>query len=109
MLSSLPLILLSAALNAFGKEATYRAAPMAMLIPAVGPNRAIWLTAIWFGLGHYYDGIPSGVVGLLQTGLLALLLGKMMVDTRGMGWPWFLHVVLDTVIFSSILLASAVG
>jgi membrane protease YdiL (CAAX protease family) len=100
----LPLILLSAAMNAFGEEMMYRAAPMSMLIQAVGPNHAIWLTAIWFGLGHYYGGIPSGLMGLVFTGGLALLLGKMMVDTRGMGWPWILHMVLDTVIYTFIAL-----
>lgn len=100
----LPLILLSAGMNAFGEEMMYRAAPMSMLIRAVGPNHAIWLTAIWFGLGHYYGGIPSGPMGLVFTGGLALLLGKMMVDTRGMGWPWILHVVLDTVIYTFIAL-----
>jgi hypothetical protein len=28
----------------------------------------------------------------------------MMVDTRGMGWPWILHVVLDTVIYTFIVM-----
>jgi len=35
----------------------------------------------------------------VQTGLLGLLLGKAMLDTRGMGWPWIIHVVLDTIIY----------
>jgi membrane protease YdiL (CAAX protease family) len=95
----LPLILLSAALNAFVEEATYRAAPLATLLPAVGGKHALWLTALWFGLGHYYGGIPAGPIGLVQTGLLALLLGKAMLDTRGMGWSWIIHVALDTVIY----------
>ena len=95
----LPLILLSAALNAFGEEAKYRAAPLATLLPAVGPRHAIWLTSLWFGLGHYYGGFPSGPVGLVYSGLLALLLGKAMLDTRGMGWSWTIHVVIDTIIY----------
>lgn len=95
----LPLILLCAALNAFGEEAIYRAAPLATLLPAVGKSHALWLTSLWFGLGHYYGGIPSGPVGLIQTGLLALLLGRAMLDTRGMGWSWIIHVMLDTVIY----------
>lgn len=98
----LPLVLLSAALNAFGEEAMYRAAPLATLLPAVGPKHALWMTAIWFGLGHYYGGIPSGPFGFVQSGLLGLLLGKAMLDTRGMGWPWIIHVSLDIVIYSFI-------
>ena len=99
ILSLLPLILASAALNAISEEVTYRAAPLATLVPVVGPVHAIWLTSLWFGFGHYYGGIPSGPVGLIQTGLLALLLGKAMLDTRGLGWSWIIHVVLDTVIY----------
>lgn len=99
VLSLLPLILTSAALNAISEEVTYRAAPLATLLPAVGPAHAVWLTSLWFGFGHYYGGIPSGPVGLIQTGLLALLLGKAMLDTRGLGWSWIIHVVLDTVIY----------
>jgi membrane protease YdiL (CAAX protease family) len=95
----LPLILLSATLNAFGEEGMYRAGPLSALLRAVGPRHALWLAAIWFGLGHYYGGTPSGVFGFVQTGLLGLLLGKAMLDTRGMGWPWIIHVVLDTIIY----------
>jgi len=106
ILSLLPLILGSAALNAISEEVTYRAAPLATLVPAVGPAHAVWLTSLWFGFGHYYGGIPSGPVGLIQTGLLALLLGKAMLDTRGLGWSWIIHVVLDTVIYFFIATTS---
>lgn len=98
----LPLILLSALLNAFGEEASFRAAPLATLLPAVGEKHAIWLTVVWFGLGHYYGGIPSGLVGAVGVGLLALLLGKAMLDTRGMGWSFLIHVAIDTVIYLAI-------
>lgn len=96
----LPLILASAALNAFAEEGMYRAAPLAMLLPVVGGRQAIWMTALWFGLGHFYGGVPSGVAGLIGPGLLAVLLGKAMLDTRGMGWSWIIHVAIDTVIYA---------
>lgn len=95
----IPLILISAALNAFAEEGMYRAAPLGTLLPVIGPRHALWLTSLWFGLGHYYGGIPSGPMGLVQTGLLAMLLGRAMLDTRGMGWSWIIHMVLDTVIY----------
>jgi hypothetical protein len=68
------------------------------VLPLIGAH-ALWLTSLWFGLGHYYGGIPSGVVGLVYTGLLALLLGKAMLDTRGLGWSWIIHMAIDTVIY----------
>lgn len=98
----MPLVLVSAVLNAFAEEGMYRAAPLALLLPAVGSRHAVWLTAVWFGLGHYYGGIPSGPFGFVQSGLLGLLLGKAMIDTRGMGWPMIIHIVLDTIIFTFI-------
>ena len=102
VLPLLPLILLSAMLNAFGEEAMYRAAPLATIVSPVGAGQALWMTSVWFGLGHYYGGIPSGPIGFIQSGLLGLLLGKAMLDTRGMAWSWIIHVVLDTVIYTTI-------
>lgn len=100
----LPVILASAGLNAFAEEGMYRAAPLAMLSPVVGGRHAIWMTALWFGLGHFYGGTPSGFMGLIGPGLLAVLLGKAMLDTRGMGWSWIIHVAMDTVIFAAMAL-----
>lgn len=94
-----PLILVGAALNAFAEEGMYRAGPLATLLTAVGPRHALWLTAVFFGLGHYYGGFPSGPAGMVQSGLLAVLMGKAMLDTRGMGWAWIIHVAIDTVIY----------
>jgi hypothetical protein len=36
-----------------------------------------------------------------MTGFLAFLLGKSMLETRGLTWPWFIHFLPDTVIFFS--------
>ena len=83
----------------------YRAAPLSGLHPVVGAGQAISMTSIWFGLGHYYGGIPSGFMGLIYSGSVALLMGKAMLDTRGLGWPWFIHTVLDTVIYLFIAMA----
>jgi membrane protease YdiL (CAAX protease family) len=102
----MPLILLSAAMNAFGEEVTFRAATLGMLLPAIGPRHALWMTSLWFGLGHYYGGFPSGPAGLVQSGLLALLMGKAMLDTRGLGWPWIIHVAIDTAIYCFIALTT---
>ncbi len=36
-----------------------------------------------------------------MTGFLAWILGKSMLETRGLLWPWFIHFVPDVVIFAS--------
>ncbi len=45
-------------------------------------------------------------MGLVGPGLLALLLGKAMLDTRGMGWAWIIHVAMDTVIYTAMAIGS---
>ncbi len=102
----LPLALLAALLNSFCEEMLYRAAPFAGLVPVIGSGQALWLMALWFGLGHYYGGIPSGVMGLVFAGALGLLFGKAMLDTQGIVWPWFLHFLADAVIFIFLALAA---
>jgi membrane protease YdiL (CAAX protease family) len=79
----LPIARLAAALNAFAEEVLYRAGPLGPLARLVGPKAGIWILAVWFGLGHVYGGIPSGVTGFVMAGLLGLLFGKAMIDTHG--------------------------
>jgi membrane protease YdiL (CAAX protease family) len=101
----LPLVIACAAFNAIGEEVVYRSGPLATLVDVVGPGQAILLTSAWFGLAHYFDSVPEGAVGVIQSGILALLLGSAMVTTRGLGWPWIIHVALDVVVFASIAMA----
>jgi membrane protease YdiL (CAAX protease family) len=102
----LPIVLLSAAANAFGEEFIYRAAPLAQLWSVVGNTQAVWLTAVWFGLGHYYGGIPSGGIGVLLAGAIALLYGKAMAETRGIALPTIMHFLTDAAIYLFLALGS---
>lgn len=102
----LPIAWAAAALNALGEEVLYRAAPLGPLASAVSARAAIVILAVWFGLGHWYGGIPSGAMGLVLAGSLALLFGKAMIDTRGLGWPWALHFSTDITIFTFIALGA---
>lgn len=97
---------LAALLNAFWEETAFRAAPLSMLQRAVGPGFGVLILALWFGLGHFYGGIPSGPMGLIATGAVAVLLGRAMIETRGLGWPLALHFAIDFVIFTLIALGS---
>ena len=102
----LPLVIGCAAFNALGEEVVYRSGPLAALVGVVGPRQAVLLTSAWFGLAHYFGSVPEGADGVLQSGVLALLLGGAMVATRGLGWPLLIHFAVDLVVFASIAVLS---
>ena len=62
--------------------------------------------SLFFGLGHFYGGVPSGPMGLIATGAVALLFGRAMIETRGLAWPVALHFAIDVVIFTFPAIAS---
>lgn len=102
----LPAILLFALINAFGEEVIYRAAPLSQLWQVVGERQAVWLTAVWFGLGHYYGGELGGAVYALMAGGVALLYGKAMVETRGIVLPTVMHMLTDVAIYLFLALGA---
>jgi len=101
----LPAILLAAMLNAFNEEMTYKASFLSVLEDVVGRQHALWLMAAYFGIGHFY-GIPYGVIGVLMAGFLGWFLGKSMLETRGLGWAWFIHFWQDVLIFAFLAIGS---
>jgi len=101
----LPAILIAALLNAFNEELTYKASFLSVLEDTVGRQHALWLMAAYFGIGHFY-GIPYGVIGVLMAGFLGWFLGKSMLETRGMGWAWFIHFWQDVLIFAFLAIGS---
>ena len=100
------MILACAAFNAFGEEVIYRSGPLATLVGVVGSTQALLLTSLWFGLAHYFGSMPEGPAGVVASGGLALLLGRVMLATRGLAWPWLMHFAIDTAVFVSIALAT---
>lgn len=101
----LPVVLLSAVANAFYEEVSYKASYLSVLEPVVGKTQALWLMAVFFGVWHFY-GIPYGVTGVLLATFLGWLLGKSMLETRGMFWAWFIHFLQDVLIFSFLAIGS---
>lgn len=101
----LPAILLAAATNAFHEEMSYKASFLSLLEQPVGRVHSLWLMAVYFGVAHYY-GVPYGVVGVLMAGFLGWLLGKSMLETRGLWWAWFIHFLQDVIIFIFLAIGS---
>jgi membrane protease YdiL (CAAX protease family) len=99
ILHFLPWILLIAALNAANEEFQFRSVLLAHLRNVVSPPEAVLLTAVLFGLGHYY-GQPSGPIGVLMAGFAGWIWARSMIETRGFAWAFFIHMVQDIVIFS---------
>jgi hypothetical protein len=105
ILPLLPAILLFATLNAFNEELTYRASLLAGLEPVIGPQQALWNTAVFFGLAHYF-GVPYGVVGVIMATFLGWMMGKAMLETCGFFWAWFIHFWQDVLIFTFMAMGS---
>lgn len=101
----LPVILLAAATNAFYEEVSYKASFLSVLEEPVGRVHSLWLMAAYFGLAHYY-GVPYGIIGVLMAGFLGWLLGKSMLETRGLWWAWFIHFLQDVMIFIFLAIGS---
>lgn len=103
ILHFLPWIFLVAALNAANEEFQFRCVPLAHLRSILPAGEAVALTAIFFGIGHYY-GQPSGPVGVVMAAFAGWIWGKSMIETRGAGWAFTIHMVQDIVIFCFLVL-----
>jgi membrane protease YdiL (CAAX protease family) len=101
----IPVAVIVAAMNGFNEEFTLRAAPLGELEPSLGKQSSLLTTAVYFGLGHYY-GVPNGVIGVLLSAFLGWLLGKSMLETKGIFVAWLVHFLTDIPIF---LFAIVVG
>ena len=102
--SLVPVAIIFAALNAFAEEVYFRASLLSTLRGVIGNNQALLLNMVFFGLAHVLYGSPPGILGFVLTGFLAFLLGKSMLETKGIFWAWFIHFVPDTLIFISYAL-----
>ncbi len=94
-----PWSLAVATLNAASEEFQFRSVLLAHLRGLFRPAEMILLTAVYFGLGHYY-GQPSGPLGVLMAGFAGWIWARSMIETRGGVWAFFIHMVQDVVIFT---------
>ena len=94
-----PWSLAVATLNAASEEFQFRSVLLAHLRGVFRPAETVLLTAVFFGLGHYY-GQPSGPLGVLMAGFAGWIWARSMIDTRGGLWAFLIHMVQDIVIFT---------
>jgi membrane protease YdiL (CAAX protease family) len=106
ILRFLPWILLVAALNAASEEFQFRSVLLAHLRNLAPSAEGVLLTAVFFGLGHYY-GQPSGPLGVVMAGIAGWFWARSMIETRGFFWAFFIHLVQDVVILSFLAVATA--
>jgi len=95
-----PFVFLFAATNAFSEEVQFRASLLGDLNGPLGEGNAIWITAVFFGFAHYFGGAPSGIPGVLITGMLGALFAWGMLGSRGIVVPWFIHFCQNAVIYA---------
>jgi membrane protease YdiL (CAAX protease family) len=99
-----PAAVLFAAVNAFTEEAYFRCSILSTLHDVIGRAHTLGITVVFFGLAHWLYGAPSGPAGFAMTGFLAWIMGRSMLETRGIAWPWIIHFAPDVVIFVSYAL-----
>jgi hypothetical protein len=104
VLPFVPIAAVIAVMNGFNEEFTLRAAPLSELVAAVGKDQALFMTTVFFGLGHFY-GVPPNLVGVALAGFLGWFLGKSILETRGVLWAWFIHFVQDVFVFTFLAMA----
>lgn len=102
----LPWALGTAALNAASEEFQFRCIPLAQLRGVLPVSEVLWLTSIFFGIGHYF-GQPSGPSGAIMATIAGWFWAKSIVETRGVAWAFIMHMVQDVVIFYFLVLATA--
>lgn len=101
-----PFVLLFAASNAFSEEVFARYHLAAHLDGHLPPGRIAALSALVFGLPHWF-GTPGGPVGAGMAAFLGWLLCKAVLETRGMAYAWAIHALQDVAIFSVLFAAAA--
>ena len=104
-------LVVSWTLAAFGEEMVYRGYLMNRVADLFNRTRSAWIISLvavhfGFGLAHLYQG----VTGVIDEGLMGLLLGLMYLGTgRNLALPIVAHGVQDSIDFILIFLGKYPG
>ena len=101
--SFVPIILIVSLANSFSEEIIYRFAANGNLMNSTPKLNILILSAILFGLPHYF-GYPNGITGVIMAGVLGYILSKITYETQGIGVAWTIHFIQDVIIFTALLM-----
>lgn len=96
-------IVLFSLTNSFAEEMIFRVGINGPLTNLLSPNKIFLISAVIFGVVHF-QGMPSGIIGIILAGLLGYVLSKSIQETNGIFWAWIIHFLQDVIIISSLFL-----
>jgi len=94
----LPLVLLFSFTNAWTEEILSRFVIVGGLSGKLPPMSICWISAVMFGLPHFFSG---GLLSVMVSGLLGWLLAKSVIETQSLGWALLIHFLLDIIVFGA--------
>jgi len=101
--SFIPLILLFSFTNSLAEELIFRFGIIGGLFNDYPKLTILIISAIFFGLPHYF-GWPNGFVGVIMSGMLGYILCKATLETKGLSIAWTIHFIQDIIIFSGLFM-----
>ena len=101
--SFIPLVLLFSLTNSLTEELIFRFGIVGGLFNHYPKLTILIISAILFGLPHYF-GFPNGFIGVLMSGLLGYILCKATIETKGLSIAWTIHFVQDIIIFTALMM-----
>lgn len=104
----LPLVILFSFTNSLAEELIFRFGVLGGLFEHYPKRIVLIISAILFGLPHYF-GWPSGFIGVLLSGTLGYVLAKATLETKGLSVAWVIHFVQDVIIFTALFMMNGVG
>lgn len=90
-------VLIFSAINALIEEMTFRLIPLGFR--GVPTDHAIWISAVAFGIPHYF-GFPSRFAGVGLATFLGWFLAQLTTQSGGIGGAFLIHWAQDIVILS---------
>lgn len=101
--SFIPLVLLFSLTNSLAEELIFRFGIVGGLFNQYPKLNILIISAILFGLPHYF-GFPNGFIGILMSGILGYILCKATIETKGLSIAWTIHFVQDVIIFTALMM-----
>ena len=98
-----PYVLLFSLTNSFAEEIIFRYGVIAGLENTYSVFTIQLVSAVLFGLPHYF-GSPGGSIGILMSGVLGYILCKATLETKGISIAWGIHFVQDIIIFTGLMM-----